>query len=249
MITNAQTGTRIDEIAPDVYRISTPVDAIPGGFTFNQFLIKDEKPLLFHTGLRRMFPLLREAVSAVLPMESLRYAAFSHFEADECGAINEILAAAPRAVALASRIGVMTSLTDYADRPPQALSDGEPLSLGRHELRWCDAAHLPHGWDCGFLFDRTTRTLFSGDLFTQAGAAHPPATEADILEPSEAMRRAMGYFAHAPNSAASLERLASLEPTTLACMHGASYIGKGAALLRELGRRLNAEAEGAGQGA
>jgi len=242
MITNPQSGTRIDEIAGDVYRISTPVAVIPGGFTFNQYLVADEAPLLFHTGPRRMFPLIREAIAAVLPLERLAYVACSHVEADECGALNELLAAAPQATPVAGQIAVMTSLADLADRPPRALGDGETLSLGRHELRWCATSHLPHGWECGYLFDATSRTLLCGDLFTQGGAEHPPATEADILGPSEAMCRSMDYYAHAPNSAALLEGLAALGPTTLACMHGAAWRGDGAALLRALGETLAKEA-------
>jgi flavorubredoxin len=177
MITNSDSGTRIDEIAPDVYRISTPVAVVPGGFSFNQYLIRDEAPLLFHTGPRRMFPLVREAIAAVLPVATLGYVAFSHMEADECGSLNELLAVAPKAIPIAGQIAVMTSLADYADRPPQALADGETLRLGRHELRWCAAPHLPHGWECGYLYDETARTLLCGDLFTQGGAEHPPVTE------------------------------------------------------------------------
>jgi flavorubredoxin len=240
MITNAQSGTRIDEIAPDLFRISTPVAVIPGGFTFNQYLLRDEAPLLFHTGPRRMFPLVREAIAAVLPVESLAFIASSHFEADECGALNELLAVAPRAVALGSKVAVMISLADIADRAPRALADGERLSLGRHVVRWQDTPHLPHGWDCGYLFDETSGALLCGDIFTQGGADHPPSTEAEILGPSEAMRGAMDYYAHAPNSGALLEKLAALRPTTLACMHGAAFRGDGAGLLRALAERVAA---------
>jgi len=240
MITNRDSGTRIDEIAAGIYRISTPVPVVPGGFTFNQYLVADEAPLLFHTGLRRLFPLVREAIAAVLPVESLGYIALSHFEADECGALNDFLAAAPQAVPLCGKIAAMVSIGDYADRAPETLADGATLSLGRHSLRWCDAPHLPHGWECGYLFEATTRTLFCGDLFTQGGAEHPPLTEADILEPAEAMRKQLDYYAHAPNSAALLEGLAALEPATLACMHGAAWRGDGAGLLRALGERIGA---------
>ena len=240
MITNRDSGTRIDEIAAGIYRISTPVPVVPGGFTFNQYLVADEAPLLFHTGLRRLFPLVREAIAAVLPVESLGYIALSHFEADECGTLNDFLAAAPRAVPLCGKIAAMVSIGDYADRAPETLADGATLSLSRHSLRWCDAPHLPHGWECGYLFEATTRTLFCGDLFTQGGAEHPALTEADILEPAEAMRKQLEYYAHAPNSAALLESLAALEPTTLACMHGAAWRGDGAGLLRALGERIAA---------
>ena len=236
--TKAASTTTVDEIAEGIYRISTPLDVVPGGFTFNQFLIADDEPLLFHTGLRRLFPAVREAIGRVLPVEKLRYIAFSHVEADECGALNEFLAAAPRAVPVCSRIAAMVSVEDLADRAPRALADGETLSLGRHVVEWYDAPHLPHAWECGFLGDRKTRTLFCGDLLTQAGA-HPPAlTEADILGPSEAMRASMDYFAHAKNTRSLIGRLARTKPTTLACMHGSSWRGDGERLLLALGDTL-----------
>ena len=209
-----ETGTTIDEIADGIYRISTPIPpgTVPGGFTFNQYLVVDDEPLLFHTGLRQLFPAVRDAIARVMPVERLRWVAFSHLEQDECGALNELLAAAPRAEAACSRIGAMVSVGDLAVRPPRALADGERLRLGRHEVVWHDAPHVPHGWDCGFLSETTTRTLFCGDLFTQPGASHPPLTEADVLGPSEAMRGALDYYAHAPATRATLERLASSGP-------------------------------------
>jgi len=239
-ITNAAAGTRIDEVADGIFRIHTPVH-LPGpggGFSFNQYLVVDDEPLLYHTGPRRMFPLVREAVASVMPVESLRHVAFSHYEADECGALNEWLAAAPGATPLCGAIGAMTSVGDIADRPPRALRDGETVALGRHTLRWFDTPHLPHGWDCGLLFDETTATLFCGDLFTQPGAEHAPLVDGDILTPSEAFRAALDYYAHAADTAVMLERLAAASPTTLACMHGSAWQGDGAGLLRELARRL-----------
>ena len=238
MITNTEAGTRVDEIAQGIFRISTPVAAVPGGFTFNQFLIVDDEPLLFHTGLRQMFPLVREAIDAIVPVERLRYISFSHYEADECGALNEFLAAAPGAVPLCGQIGAMVSIGDIADRPPRALDDEEAVSLGAHTVRWFATPHLPHGWDCGFLMEETTRTLMCGDLFTQGGAAHEPLTEGDILEPSEAFRGELDYFSQAKNAPAMIDRLAATNPTTLACMHGASWRGDGAHMLRALGARL-----------
>jgi flavorubredoxin len=232
------TGTTIDEIADGIYRISTPVPEIPGGFTFNQFLVVDDDPLLFHTGLRRSFPAVRDAIARVMPVERLRWIAFSHFEQDECGALNELLAAAPRAEAACSAVGAMTSVADAALRPPRPLAEGDRLRLGRHEVTWWDAPHVPHGWDCGFLSESATRTLFCGDLFTQPGARHPAITESDILGPSEAMRAAMDYYAHAPATRPTLEKLASTEPRTLACMHGASWHGDGAKLLHALADAL-----------
>ena len=193
MITNAQSGTSIDEVAPGTYRISTPVDvpAIPGGFTFNQYLIVDEEPLLFHTGLRHLFPLTSEAISKVMPVNRLRHLGFSHFEADESGALNDFLAAAPHALPLSSDIGAMVSINDVADRPGRGLADGEEMSIGSRTLRWIYTPHVPHGWDCGVLFDKTNGTLFSGDLFTQAGSRHAPTTESDVLGPSEMFRKPM----------------------------------------------------------
>jgi flavorubredoxin len=234
MITNAQSGTRVDEIAESIYRISTPVTVLPGGFTFNQYLVDDEQPLLYHTGPRRLFELTGEAVAAVMPLERLRWIGLSHFEADECGALNAFLAAAPRATPLCSRLAAMVSVDDYADRPARGLTDGEQLALGARSMRWIDTPHMPHAWECGMLVETTSRTLFCGDLFTQGGAEHAPLTEADILAPSEAMRARLDYFAHAPTSRALLEHLACEAPTTLACMHGSAWRGDGSALLREL---------------
>jgi flavorubredoxin len=235
MVTNSQSGTNIFEIAPDIYRINTPV-AIPGGpaFNFNQYLIMDEDPLLFHSGPRQLFPLVREAIDRVMPVERLRYVGLSHFEADECGAINEFLAVAPGAVPLCGQIAAMVSVNDFADRPARALADREVLSLGAHEMRWFDTPHTPHGWDCGLMMDITTRTFLCGDLFTQGGAGHSPLTESDILGASEAFRQPMDYYAHAPGTATILARLAEERPVTLACMHGSAWRGDGATLLRAL---------------
>ena len=244
MVTNAQSGTSIVEIAPDIYRINTPV-SIPGGpdrFNFNQYLVVDEQPLLFHTGPRRLFPLVREAIGRVMPVERLRYVGLSHFESDECGAINEFLALAPRAEPLCGQIAALVSVNDYADRPACALADRETLSLGAHEIRWFDAPHTPHGWDCGLMIDTATRTFFCGDLFTQGGADHPALTESDILGPSEQFRKQMDYYAHAPDTAKILARLAAERPETLACMHGSAWRGDGAALLRALAASVCAEA-------
>jgi flavorubredoxin len=234
MITNLESRTSIDEIAPGIYRISTPMPTLPGGFTFNQYLIDDEKPMLFHTGPRRMFPLVREAIAAVTPPSRLRYLGFSHFEADECGALNEFLALAPNAEPVCGQIAAMVSVDDVADRKALALGDGESLSLGRHSVRWLDAPHVPHGWECGFLFEEQTNTLLCGDLFTQGGAEHPPVTESDILGPSEAFRKPLDYFAHAPQTREVLEALAHYEPMTMAVMHGSAWRGNGAQLLRGL---------------
>jgi flavorubredoxin len=239
MITNPQSGTNVHEIAAGIYRINTPVQ-MPDGFrfNFNQYLIDDEAPLLFHTGPRRMFPLVREAVSRLITVERLRYVGFSHFEADECGALNEWLEVAPLAEPVSSRIGAMVSVNDVADRPARALADGEVLTLGRHAARWFDTPHVPHGWDSGLMMETSTRTFLCGDLFTQGGAGETPLTESDILEPSEEFRAQMDYYAHAPDAAKILERIARERPTTLAVMHGSAFRGDGAALLRALAERL-----------
>ena len=239
MITNTQSGTNVHEVADEIYRINTPV-AIEGagGFSFNQYLVADDQPLLFHTGPRKMFALVREAVASILPVEKLRYIAFSHVEADECGSLNEWLATGPQSIPLCGSVAAMVSVSDLADRPPRALADGEQLVLGRHVVRWLDAPHLPHGWDCGFLVDERTSTLLCGDLFTQGGTKLPPLTEADILGPSEAFRAEMDYFSHTRHTRQILEKLASTNPTTLACMHGSAWHGDGARLLRGLADAL-----------
>ena len=239
MITNASSGTNVHEIAAGIFRINTPIQ-IPGGpeFNFNQYLIADDEPLLFHTGPKRMFPLVAEAIGAVLPLSSIRHVAVSHYEADECGSLNDFLAAAPQAQAVCGRIGAMVSVNDVAARPARALADGEVLAIGRHKLKWFDAPHVPHGWECGFMMETETRTLLCGDLFTQGGSGATPVTDADILEPSEAFRLQMDYYAHAPDTAATLERFAREAPRTLACMHGSAWRGDGAALLRALAQRL-----------
>src|SRR5258708_7052865 len=194
-VTNATSGTNVHEIAAGIFRISTPVapnPALPGGFTFNQILVLDDDPLLFHTGPRKIFPLVREAVAHLLgDVAKLRWVSFSHYEADECGSLNEWLAAAPRAEPACSAIGAMVSIGDIAARPPRPLADGEEIALGHKRVRWLDAPHLPHNWECGYLFESTTRTLLCGDLFTHGGADLPPVTDGDVLGPSEAMRKAM----------------------------------------------------------
>ena len=241
MITNSQSGTNIQEIAANIYRVNTPIRFPEGqAFSFNQYLIADDEPLVFHTGPRRLFSLISEAIGRVLPLERLRYIGLSHVEADECGALNEFLAAAPRAVPLCGQVAAMVSISDLADRPPRALADGETLALGRHSVRWFDTPHTPHGWECGLMMETGSGTFFCGDLFTQPGSGDLAVTEADILGPSEAFRKPMDYFAHAPNTATILNHLADEKPTTLACMHGSAWRGDGGLLLRELARAVTA---------
>jgi flavorubredoxin len=225
--------TNVHEVAPRIYRINTPVDiGIP--FNFNQYLVAADEPLLFHTGPRKLFPAVAEAIKRVMPIERLRYVSFSHFEADECGSLNDFLAAAPNAEALCGAVAKMVSVDDVALRPARALADGEMLDLGSHQVRWHDAPHVPHGWECGFLMETSTATLLCGDLFTQGGHGEVPLTSGDILGPSEAFRKPMDYYAHAPQTRATLERLAREQPRVLACMHGSAWQGDGAALLRAL---------------
>jgi flavorubredoxin len=239
MITNPHTGTTVHEIASGIFRINTPID-LPGGqaFSFNQYLLVDDEPLLFHTGPRQLFPVVSEAIASLMPIERLRYVGLSHVEADECGSLNRLLALAPAAVPLCSQVAAMVSINDLAERQARALADGEQLVLGLHTLQWFDTPHVPHGWECGLLMDSSTGTLFCGDLFTQPGHGEQALTEADILEPSEAFRRGMDYFAHAPQTMATLLRLAQQGPRTLACMHGSAWRGDASALLRRLAESL-----------
>lgn len=238
-VTNIQSGTNVQEIADNIFRINTPVE-IAGGFSFNQYLIVDDAPLLFHTGLQKLFPLVREAVESVLPVNRLRYIGFSHYEADECGSLNEWLDAAPHAVPLCSRIAAMVSVNDVARREAHAPADGETVELGRHRVKWLDAPHLPHGWETGYLMETSTATLLCGDLFTQPGNGKLAIAATDILEPSEAFRHALDYFSHSTHTSALIEKLANESPATLACMHGSAWKGDGASLLRSLGARLTA---------
>jgi flavorubredoxin len=239
-VTNKQSGTRVDEIADGIYRINTPLppSAFPGGFSFNQYLIKDQHPLLFHTGPRKLFPLVKQAIESVLPITKLRYVAFSHYEADECGSLNEFLAVAPNASPLCGKVAAMVSIDDVADRPAFALGDGETAHLGQHDFVWYDTPHLPHAWECGLAFEKSTGTLLCGDLFTQPGTGDEAVTEKDILGPSEAFRKQFDYFSHTKNANAMFEKMAKLKPKMLACMHGSAWRGDGAKLLKALSAAL-----------
>jgi flavorubredoxin len=230
----------IDEIARDIYRINVavPPALIPGGFSFNQYLVLDDEPLLFHTGPRRLFPLVRSQIEKVMALDALRWVGFSHVEADECGSLAEFLAAAPHARPLCSRVAAQGWVADRVDAAPLAMDDGQLLVLGRHRLRWQSTPHLPHGWDCGYLFEETTRTLFCGDLFTQPGTGARALVSDDILGPSEALRAEHDHYSHSLLMPTHIARLAALRPETLACMHGSAWAGDGAALLRRLGVAL-----------
>jgi flavorubredoxin len=236
--------TKVNEIADRVFRLSTFIPQVePGGLGFNQFLIRGEQSLLFHTGMRGLFPLVREAVSKIIAPETLRWISFGHYEADECGAMNEWLAIAPQAQVTHGMIGVGVSLNDQADRAPHRLQHDEVLDLGGKRVRYLDTPHVPHGWDAGLMYEETTGTLLSGDLFTQYGE-HAAATESDIVDAAIAGEDIAGYSALNPAMGATLRKLAGLKPRTLALMHGPAYTGDGAAALNALAddydRRLRA---------
>ena len=225
--------TRTDEIANRVYRFSTAVDCIgPEPFTFNQFLIDADDPLLFHLGGRAFFPLVSEAVARVTPLERIRYLSFGHVESDECGSLNQWLAAAPRAEVVQGATACQVQLNDLADRPPRALANGEVLDLGGRRARWIDTPHVPHGWEAGALYEESQNVLFCGDLLTHGGDG-AAITEADVTEKACAMEDMFHAMTMAPNTGEVLRALAALQPSTLAIMHGSSFRGDGAgALLR-----------------
>ena len=229
----------IHPIAPETYRISIALpDMMPGGFSFNQYLVVDEKPLLFHTGPRKLFPLIRQQIETVLPVAMLRYIAFSHVEADECGSLADFLRVAPGSQPVCSEVAAMVSVSDLVDVEPLGMADGQTLDLGRHKLVWQSTPHLPHGWECGYFFDTTTGTLFCGDLFTKPGIGTRPLVDDDILAPSEAFRKQMDYYTHGADTATLIDKLANLAPERLACMHGSAWQGDGRAMLRSLGQAL-----------
>jgi flavorubredoxin len=227
--------TKLDEIADGIYRLSTYVPAVapPAGFTFNQFLILADEPLLFHTGPRGMFPLVAEAVARVVPVDRLRWIAFGHVEADECGSMNQWLAAAPASQVAHGGVGCMVSLNDLCDRPPRAMADGDVLDLGGKRVRHIDTPHVPHGWEARVLYEETTNTLLCGDLFTHLGDG-PAVTTDDIVEPAMVAEGIFRATSLAPDTADVMRRLGDLAPTTLALMHGSSYRGDGGKALYDL---------------
>jgi flavorubredoxin len=226
--------TEVAEIADRIYRLSTFAPAVgPKGFTFNQFLIDAEQPLLFHYGQRSLFPLVSEAVKSVLPLDKLRWTTCSHVEADESGALNQWLAAAANATPAHGQVGCNIWLTDMADRKPQVLKDNETLDLGDKKVRWLDTPHVPHNWDAGLIYEETTGTLFSSDLFTQFGAC-PATTSSDIVEPAIATEKAVPFMPLTPQAAPTVRRLAALKPRTIALMHGPTFQGDGGAALSAL---------------
>ncbi len=227
--------TRIAEIAPGVHRLSTWVDAVapPAGFSFNQFLIEADEPMLFHCGHRAMFPLISAAVARIMPLEKLRWISFGHVEADECGAMNLWLAASPNAEIVHGQLGCGISIADLADRPPRGLADDEVLDIGGRRMRWLGTPHVPHGWEAGVFYEETDGTLFCGDLFTHVGDT-PALTTGDILGPAIEAENAFRAMTMAPGTSAALERMAALKPHKLALMHGASFEGDAASQLQGL---------------
>lgn len=227
--------TKVSEIADGIFRLSTHVPDLgsPRGFTFNQFLVKGEEPLMFHTGLRKMFELNRAALGRIIPPEKLRWIAYGHFEADECGAMNEWLSIAPHATAAQGETGVMVSLNDFADRPARSLKDGEVIDLGGKRVRFIDTPHTPHGWDAGVLLEETTNTLLCGDLFTQFGN-ETALTAGDVVGPAIEAEDFFKFSSLNPGMGDTLRRLSKLEPAKLALMHGPTFEGDGGAALRNL---------------
>ncbi len=230
---------QIDEIARDLYRICLHVPELD--MQFNHFLVKDEEPLLFHTGTRHMFPALWDALGQLIDPSSLRWISWSHFEVDECGALNEWLARAPNARPACGQVGALVNITDYSIRPPLALAPGDVLATGRHRFRWVPTPHLPHGWDAGMLFEEEDRVLFCSDLFHQFGQREA-ITRADVVDRyGEAIARMqahpvlMDYMPFTPQTRQRLETLVRLEPRLLAAMHGSAYEGDGAGALRAAG--------------
>jgi flavorubredoxin len=223
--------TRLTEIASGIHQLTTHVPEMD--FSFNQYLVMADEPLLFHTGPRQMFPLVSGAMARVMPIERLRWVAFGHVEADECGAMNQWLAAAPQSTVVQSMTGCMVSLTDLADRAPRPLTDGEVLDIGGHRVRWIDTPHVPHAWEAGLLYDETTQTLFCGDLFTQTGS-YEASTSDDIMGLAIAAENLFSYSSLAPGSGATVRRLADLDVATLALMHGPSFTGDCRAALLDL---------------
>ena len=225
---------RLDEISDGIYRLSVfvPEIAPPEGFAFNSFLIDGDEPLLFHAGRRDMFPLFSEAVRSVMPLERLRWISFGHVEADECGAMNLWLAAAPNAQVVHGEVACDVSLNDLADRSPRAVADGELITSGERRIRFIATPHVPHGWESGVIFEETSGVLFCGDLFTQLGAE--ALTEGDIVAPAMAAEEIFHATSVGPATAPTIRRLAELAPRTLALMHGPTFRGDGAAMLERL---------------
>lgn len=228
---------KVDEIAPDLFRIAVYVPAID--MQFNHFLVRDEDPLLFHTGLRKMFPLLREAVATLIDPQTLRYIAWSHFESDECGSLNDWLEQAPHAEPVCTVLGKLVSVDDFSIRPAKGMTPDDVLTTGKYRYRFQPSPHIPHGWDAGVLFEETQKTLFCSDLFHHFGDV-AAVTSSDLVEPTRQAMKQMqqgplaGYMPYTRSTDGVLRRLADLKPETLAVMHGSSFRGNGSRQLTEL---------------
>jgi flavorubredoxin len=234
--------TTIDEIAPDLFRLSIYVPDFD--MQFNQFLVRDEEPLLFHAGLKAMFPALREAVGKLIDPAKLRYVAFSHFESDECGGLNHWLQLAPQAEPVCTLVGKLVSVDDFSARPARGMTAADVLNTGKYRFRFYSSPHIPHGWDAGVLFEETSRTLFCSDLFHHFGNG-AAVTSSDLIEPTRKAMQQMqqgplvGYMPYTPRTEGVLRSLAGLQPQTLAVMHGSSYSGQGGRLLTSLATVVN----------
>jgi flavorubredoxin len=238
--------TKVDEITDGIYRLSTNIPEVaPGGFTFNQFIVKADEPLLFHCGLRQLFPLVSEAAASVIPLESLRWITFGHVEADECGSMNDWLAVAPRAEVAHGAIGCLVSINDMADRPPRQLEDGEVIDLGGKRVRHFDTPHVPHNWEARVLHEETTNTLLSGDIGEHPGDG-PAVTDGDIVGPAIEGEELFLASSLTPSLAPTIRKLADLKPATMAIMHGSSYSGDCAATMNALADWYEARVAAAG---
>jgi flavorubredoxin len=227
--------TTVHEIADGIYRLSTFVaDIPPQGFTFNQYLIDADEPLLFHTGPRGLFPLVADAIAKVMPVERLRRVAFGHLESDECGSMNLFLEAAPDAVVSHTAIGCAVSLNDLCDRTPEALDPDQVIDLGGKRIRNIDTPHVPHGWDAHVMYEETTGTLLCGDLFTQVGDGPALVHDVDIVTPAFEAEELFGFGALAPSTASTIRGLADVSPRALALMHGPAFAGDCTAALNAL---------------
>lgn len=230
-------AVKIDEIAPDLFRISIYVPRV--NLQFNQFLVRDAQPLLYHTGLRRMFPMVREAVGRLIDPATLRWVGFSHFEADECGSLNQWLATAPQAEPACGRVGAVVNINDYAERKARILEKNDILETGRYRFRFLPTPQVPHGWDAGLLFEETGRSLFCSDLFLQKGHVEPVTSESLI---GRARQTLLDYQAgplagsvpYTPLTDPTLRALAALKPQRLVAMHGSTFAGDGEQALLEL---------------
>ena len=227
------------EIAPDIYRIS--IYAHWGNLQFSHFLIKDDEPLLFHTGLRGMHAEIREAVSKLIKLSDLRHISFSHFESDECGALNEWLGVAPKADVVCGQVGALVSVNDFIGREARALADSESFSTGKYRFRYCQTPHLPHGWDAGVLYEETQKTLLCSDLFHQSGDVEPLASSDVVGRSYQSMKEYQAgilaeYAPYTPLTSSNLAKLSALQPKTLAIMHGSSFTGDCAQAFRDLDR-------------